>query len=79
MNSLILCKLPILFLAVKIKLEQIFPIHANIQNWEFLSVGLRLHFHVSPNSQTDLGFLSVAVAGLLNFSQFMKKMESWIF
>ena len=40
----------------------------------FLSVGLVLYFQIFPNSQRDFGrFLNVALAGLLNFSQFKEK------
>ena len=43
----------------------------------FLNVGLRLYFKLLPNSQKDskLGFVNVALVELLNFPQFMKKME----
>ena len=47
----------------------------------FLNVGLGLYFELFPNSQKDwkLGFLNVAVVGLLHFCQFMKDMENWDF
>ena len=34
-----------------------------------------------PNSQRDqkMGFLNVALAGLLNFSQLMEEIENWDF
>ena len=38
-----------------------------IQNWGFLSVGLRLHYQVFANSQRDFVF------------QFMKKIEYFVF
>ena len=41
-------------------------------------VGLKLHYHIFPNSQKDwkVGFLNLALAGLL---QFIKEMENWNF
>ena len=39
----------------------------------FLSVSLRHYFQDFPDSQRDFGILNVALAGLLNFSQFRKK------
>ena len=46
-----------------------------------LNVSFRLHFQVFPNSQRDqkLRFLIVALVGLLNFSQFMEKIENFDF
>ena len=47
----------------------------------FLNLGLRLYFQVLPNSQRDssLGFLNVALAGIVNFSQFMEEIKNWEF
>ena len=56
-----------------------FPIHPQIQNWDFLSVGIELYFQVFPIPKEILGFLNELLAGLLNFSKFMKKMESGFF
>ena len=50
-----------------------------VQNWDFLSVGVRLYFQVFAINQEILGFLNVTLAGLLNFFQFMKKMKNWVF
>ena len=43
----------------------------------FWNIGLRLYFQVFPNSQRDrrLEFLNVALAGLLNFPQFMEEIR----
>ena len=45
------------------------------------NVGLWLYLQSFPNSKRNwkLGFLNVALAGLLIFSQFMKKTENWGF
>ena len=47
----------------------------------FLNVGLRLYFRLFPNSQKywKLGFVNVAVVGLLDIFQFLKEMEDWDF
>ena len=43
-----------------------------------VNLGLRLHIQVFHNPQRDrkLGFLNVALAGLLIFSQFMDEIEN---
>ena len=53
MNSLILCKLPILFSAVKLKLGHKFS--SIIRRFKILSLEFWLDFHVFPNSQRDFG------------------------
>ena len=42
------------------------------------NLGLRLYFQVFPNPQRDqkLRFFNVALAGRLNFSQFMEEIEN---
>ena len=46
-----------------------------------VNVGLKSYFQVFPNSERDwkLGCLNVAVAGVLNFSQFMEDIENCYF
>ena len=46
--------------------------HPLIQNWDFSSKFFPIYKEI-------LGFLNVALAGLLNFCQFMKLMENWFF
>ena len=78
---LVLCKFPIVFSTVKLKLGTISPnssIDSKLGLWNF---GLKLHLRIFSNSHTDrkLAFLNVVLAGLLNFSQFMKESENWVF
>ena len=48
---------------------------------DFFYVDRRLRFQVFPNSLRDekLGFVNVASAGIVNFSQLMKEIEYWDF
>ena len=73
-NSLILWKLPTLFSTVKLR-----------SNFSNSSIDSKLGFFVLvlgytskffPINKKIFGFLNVALAGLLNFSQFKKKMKS---
>ena len=73
-NSLILWKLPTLFSTVKLR-----------SNFSNSSIDSKLGFFVLvlgytskffPINKKIFGFLNVALAGLLNFSQFKKKMKN---
>ena len=77
-RDLILCIFS-LFSVVKFKLR-----HSNFQfilrfTVGFFDVGLRLYFKLFPNSQKNwkLGFVNVALVGLLNCLQFMKDGILW--
>ena len=79
-NSLILSKLHILFSTVTLKLGHkcsqfihIFKIRI------FWVLALGCTYKLFPIYNEILGFLNVALAGLLNFSQFMKNIENYIF
>ena len=50
-------------------------------NWDFWMLVLDSTLNFFPNSQKDwkLGFLNVALVGLLNFSKFIKEMKNWDF
>ena len=82
MNAFILCTLPILFSTVNLKLGHKFCqfIHRDkigifwVLNLDCISNFFLIHKEMFK-------FFNVALAGLLNFFQFMKKMEnrvSWI-
>ena len=73
-----LFKFPILFSTVKFKLGR-YSQFIYIFKIGPLNLGLRLSFQVFPNSERDwkLGFLNVALAGLLNFFQFIEELENW--
>ena len=58
-SNLILCKLPILFSKVKLKLGHNFPNSLIDVIFAVLSIGLRLYFQVVPNSQRDFGILKL--------------------
>ena len=73
-NSLILWKLPTLFSTVKLR-----------SNFSNSSIDSKLGFFVLvlgytsnflPINKAIFGFLNVALAGLLHFSQFKKKMKT---
>ena len=75
---LVFFKFSILFSTVKLKLGHDFlnsSIDSKFGLWDLVS---RLYFQVFPNSQRDqkLRFLSVSIAGLLNFSQFMEEIKN---
>ena len=79
-NSLILCKLHILFSTVTLKLGHTFSrfIHIfKIRTFWLLALGCT--YKLFPIYNEILGFLNVALAGLLNFFQFMKNIENCIF
>ena len=71
----ILCKFPILFSTVKLKLG-LHSFSQSIQGSKcgFLNVGLRLYVQVLPNSQGDwkMKILNVALAGLSTFPSSQK-------
>ena len=71
--SLILCKFP-LFSTVGFSLSL-------DSKLTFLNMGFRVYFKRFHNSRKDskLGFVNVAVVGLLNIFQFVKEMEYWDF
>ena len=71
-NSLILWKLPILFSTVKLRSN--FP-NSSIDSKLGISV-LVLRYKFFPINQEIFGLLNVALAGLLNSSQFKIKMEN---
>ena len=50
-----------------------------MQNWDFWVLALGCTSKLFPIHRKVLGFLIVALAGLLSFSQFMIKMENWAF
>ena len=80
-NSLNLSKLTISFSTVKLKLGPEFSqfIHRlkysydYDSNMEFLSVGIMLYFQFSQIHKEILGFLNVALAGLLDFPNLSKR------
>ena len=79
-SSLILCKLPILFSIMKLKLGQKFcqfMYRFKIGIFEWLVLGCSSKFF--PIYKETLGFLNVPPNGFLNFSQFRKKMENCFF
>ena len=68
MNSLILCKLPVLFSTVKLNLgAKLF------RNWDFGVLVLGCTFKFFPIPKEISEFLNVALAGLLSFSHFRRK------
>ena len=48
-------------------------------NWNFSGLSLGCTSKLFPIHRKVLGFLNAALAGLLSFSQFMIKMENWVF
>ena len=66
-----LCKFPILFSAIKLKLK-----HNISQVVNMFKIGT---FKLFPNSQIEgkLGFLNLATAGIANFSQFLEELISF--
>ena len=73
-----LCKFPILFSAVKLKLGHNVSQFILDSKLGLLNLALRLYFQVFDNSQRNLKlrFLNVAPAGLPNFCQFMDVIEN---
>ena len=77
MSRLILCKLPILFSTVKLRLGQKFSqfIH-RFKIGIFLVLVLGCTFKVFPFDKESVKFLNIALVGLLDFSQFLKKIKN---
>ena len=80
MSQYILCKLPILFSTVKLRLGQNFSRFIHRFKIEiFWVVVLGCTSKLSPFDKQSLKFLNIALAGLLNFFQFLKKIKKWGF
>ena len=80
MSQYILCKLPILFSTVKLRLGQNFSQFIHRFKIEiFWVVVLGCTSKLSPFDKQSLKFLNIALAGLLNFFQFLKKIKKWGF
>ena len=80
MSRLILCKLPVLFSTVKLRLGQKFSqfIHrSKIEIFWVLVLGCTSK--VFPFNKEGLEFLNIHLLGLLNFSQFLKKIKKIVF
>ena len=79
-TALFFCKLPNLFLTVKIRLGHKFSQflqRSGIGIFCVLVLGGTCKFF--PISKDILVLLNVSLAGVLNFSQFLKKMKNWVF
>ena len=50
-----------------------------MQNWNFWALALDCTFQLFPIHREVLGFLNIALGGLLSFCQFVITMENWIF
>ena len=50
-----------------------------MQYWDFWALAIGCTSKLFPIHRKILGFLNVTLTGLLSFSQFMIKMENWVF
>ena len=77
---LILCKLPISFSTLKLKLKSYFPVRPFIYHWNFWVLILGCSSKFFPSHKDILGFLNIAINNFsMDFSIFFIHEKEWVY